>query len=241
MRVNSWYVILMVMLALCSSLHVMTGCRQDSSATAKAHSSKQPAANVFGARQLDPEVIQAEMNRAWHGYLASMDVVLPDDPIGMTEQEIHFIELETRQELPEDLKAFLRICLANGSDFNDGFEIMSAEQIVDWWKFLVELNYVHGPNGEPFDVPVVGATPTWFEPYLIPLMHWDVYEIHFDIRTGKVIEMLDGPCGIMANSLVELLDELAKQNQAGREVTSFGDGEEVGPFLKSDFWQVYEK
>ena len=158
----------------------------------------------------------------------------------MTDTEIDFIESEMRQKLPEDLKAFLR--LRNGGRFNDGFHMMDSGEIVDWWKFLVDLNYVNTVNEETLQAPPVGATPTWHgEPFLIPLMQEDTDEIHFDIRTGKVIEMMDGPCGVLADSLVELLDELAKQNRAGRIVTRYSlDGKELGPFLNSKLWKVYE-
>ena len=237
MNSKSWFTILSLTLA-CFSLPVISGCDRATGPAQLKSAKKQPAVNLFGARKLDPAVAKAEVEKAWNNYLASINVEPPDKPVGMTEKEIEFIESEIRQKLPEDLKAFLRVYLANGRRFNDGFEIMNAKEIADWWKFMSELNYL---NEHIFVAPDANGDPTWFEPYLIPSMQYDTYEIHFDIRNGKVIEMLDGPCGVMANSLTEMLDEMAAHHRAGRAVEmSTSDGKKVGPFLNSQLWNVYE-
>ena len=223
----------------CSSLSAISGCDRGAGLTQPTAAKNQPRINLYGARKLDPKVARAEVERAWNNYLASMNVEAPDEPVGMSEQQIEWIESEIRQKLPADLKAFLRVSLANGQFFNDGFEFMTAEEVVDWWKFMVELNYFNSPV---FDAPDPTGDATWFKPYLIPLMRYDVFEIHFDIRNGKVIELMDGPCGVLANSLTELLDELADHHRAGRIVGTLSDeGKEVGSFLNSQLWNVYEK
>lgn len=238
MNSKSWLTIFALTLA-CLSLPTISGCDRGTGLTQPASSKNQPAVNLFGARKLDPAVARAEVERSWNNYLASMNVESPDEPVGMSEQEIEWIESEIRQKLPEDLKAFLRVCLASGPLFNDGFEFMKADEIVDWWKFMAELNYANEPI---LDAPDANGDATWFEPYLIPLMRYDVFEIHFDIRNGKVIELMDGPCGVLANSLTEMLDELAVHHRAGRTVEQVpSEGKEVGPFLSSKIWTVYEK
>lgn len=232
------------LILICVCLSATTGCDQKKDAVHQPVASNQlPAVNAFGARQLDPDVVKAEIETAWNNYLSSLNIEPPSKPIGLSEKEIAFIETETRQKLPEDLKAFLRIYLANGSTFHDRFDIFSAEEIVDWWKFLTDLNYVQGANGEPLSgFPDPNSSPTWFEPFLIPLMHYDVIEIHFDIRTGNLIESLDGPCGVLAGSLSEMLNELATHHRAGRRIGGYSfDGKEVGPFLNSRLWVIYEK
>ena len=241
MNPNTWLLISLIL--VCASLPATTGCDQKKNVQQRVVSNQVPAVNVYSARQLDPVVAKAEIETAWSNYLSSLNIESPSKPVGLSEKEIAFIETETRQKLPEDLKAFLRVYLANGSTFNDGFEIFSAQEIVDWWKFMTHLNYLHGPNGEPLvDFPDPNSSPTWFEPFLIPLMSNDVNEIHFDVRTGNLIELLDGPCGILAGSLSEMLNELATHHRAGRRVGGYSfEGKEVGPFLNSQLWIVYEE
>ena len=115
---------------------------------------------------------------------------------------------------------------------------MSPEAIIDWWTFLTELNYVSGPNNNPIESPPESAE--WFEPYYVPFATYDTNELHLDIRNGNVIEVVDGPCYVMADSLEQLLTELAKQKELGRKVMMFGEGKCLGPFLNSKLWQIYE-
>ena len=239
MNSKSWFTIFALTLAGLS-LPAISGCDRDTDLTQPTATKNQPATNLYGAQKPGPKVARAQVERAWNNYLASMNVEPPDEPVGISEQQIEWIESEIRQKLPEDLKAFLRVSLANGQFFNDEFEFMTAEEIINWWKFMVQLNYFNSPV---FDAPNPTGDATWFEPYLIPLMtRYDAYEIHFDIRNGKVIENLDGPCSVLANSLTEMLDELADHHRAGRTVRTLSDeGKEVGSFLNSQLWNVYEK
>ena len=218
-------------------LHAILGCNQDyQPATDHNLSTVEPEFNLYGARQIDTEEALRAVRTAWKNYADSIGFV-EQKTKGFTEQEINYIEEETRQKLPEDLKAFLKLLNSNGEYFNE-FEIMSADEIVDWWHFLVSINYT---NGEPINGSPSG-TPTWFQPYMIPLMRNDTNEIHFDIRNGNVIELMDGPCGILAASIVQLLDELAKENRAGNRVTVYSqEGKELRPFLKSEMWKVHDK
>jgi hypothetical protein len=241
MQSNSLFTIAGITMVACSILPSTFGCHRNTDPAQSASANIQPTVNIYGARKLDSVVVRAEIERAWNNYLDSLGTEAPDKPLGLSDAEIEFIESETRQRLPEDVKAFLRLCPNDGSFFNDGFRVFDADEIVDWWKFLVDLNYVHTSNDPSFHAIPVKASPTWFGPVMIPLMSEDVYEIHVDIRTGKVIEALDGPCGVLADSLVEMLDELARHNRAGRRVVRFSiEGKKVGPFLNSQMWHVYE-
>ena len=236
---KSGYWLTTICLALMACLPTLCGCNPGADLDRSASQGNQRAVNAYGARTLDRDTTQAEIEKAWNNYLDSINVQKPVKPDGFSEEEIAFIESEIRQKLPEDLKAFLRICLTNGPKFNDDFHILSHKEIVDWWKFLVDLNYATLSGGDP--AAAAEGTPNWFQPFLIPLMQNDTNEIHFDIRTGKVVEMLDGPCGELANSLPEMLNELAKHHRAGRTVRILSwEGKNVGSFLNSELWDVYE-
>ena len=208
--------------------------------------------NIWSARHVSP----SEANKvaiAWERYTNSLGNSTEQTEAkdsGLSDAQIKQIEEGICMELPADVKTFLSVYLSNGKTFVGGLELCnSPESIIGEWLYQVEL--VHSSDLllighlSPKSLETLGPIG-WFQPYMIPIMgeHWD--EVFLDIRTGNVIEAMDHSYGVMANSIADLLNEIAHAQENGKIVARYyerEDGSEPArtPILESCMLYAYDR
>jgi len=206
--------------------------------------------NKYVHRFEDPAKAARELEAAWKRFQSARGARIRTDgePHGLTEEQIVELEQKMRQRLPADLRAFLKIYLSHGRFLND-LEFYSTDHLYSHWFERTELGFsMTWANCLRFGAPYDGE-PSFCEHFVFNFASEHLEEIGYDLRNGKIIEVMDCDSGWMADSLTGLLNEMASHYEKGKRISRYDWEIEERPdveklrteFLDSFMWHVYEK
>ena len=206
------------------------------------------AHNKFVHRLEDPEKAVEELESAWQRFQAAKGSTIRTDgkPHGLTDQQIDDFERKLRQRFLADLRAFLKIYLSHGRFLND-LEFFAPDQLYPRWLSRTRLGFDWGNTirfGPPHD-----GDPWFTEHCVFNFASEHLEDIGYDLRNGKIIEVMDCDSGWMANSLAELFNEMAIHYEKGKIISRYDweieerpDAEQLrDKLLDSVMWHVYKR
>ena len=197
----------------------------------------------------NPSAAAYDLEQAWERFQSAQRRVPRTDgkPTGMSDRQIEELEQKMRQRFPADLKAFLKIYLSYGDQLND-LEFLSPDYIYPFWIERTEMGLGMAIwNQVSYDAPSDGE-PAFTGPSVLLLASDFEFEIGYDLRNGKVIEVIDADAGWIANSLTELFNEMARHYEDGKIVSRYYSPVEDLPdadryrtkIFDSVMWHAYE-
>lgn len=240
-------VLFVIALALC------IGCSDQPNAMQTDHASGYR--NIWAAQKTEAlEVVAFE--KAWVRYLKSSgytDEQIAKNRRGLTDQQIRQIEEGICMRLRDDIKAYLKVYLSDGKHLlrSNDLEILdSPETIVARWREQCELAYGSRAILD-YDLPPkldetwADRNVSWFEAFMLDVAGKGLYGVYIDLRNGRMIDEIDNEYEVMANSLAEFFNEVAKHQEAGKVVSTWhqrADGNEADSesLLNSFILKVYE-
>lgn len=195
--------------------------------------------------------------KAWDRYMKSSgytDEKIAKNRRGLTDQQIRQIEEGICMRLRDDVKAFLKVYLSTGKHFlrSSDLEILdSPEAIIARWREQCELAYGSWAVLD-YDLPPkldetwADRNVSWFEAFMLHVAGAGLHGVYIDLRNGRMIDEYDNEYDVMANSLAEFFNEIAKHQEAGKLVSTWhqrADGNEADsqPLLNSFILKVYER
>ena len=235
--------------AIASTLGVYSLAFKPSAQDSQDETKQERTQNRFVHRVSDPEAATQSIEAAWKRFQTAKGAHPRRDekPPGLSDQEIDELERKMLQRLPSDLKAFLKVYRSHGDWFND-LRFYTSDQLYSSWiqRSTMGLGMTIGNSvryGGPHD-----GQPGFCDPSVFIFAREDVNEIGYDLRSGKVIEVMDCDAGWAAASLEELLNEMARHLEEGKQISTYYMEIEDLPnaddyrakLLDSAMWKIYD-
>ena len=207
--------------------------------------------NIWAAQETNPSEVEAT-EKAWLRYMKSSgfkDGHMPDR-IGLSDQQIRQIEEGICMRLRDDIQAYLKVYLSGGSHFlgSNELEILDSpklivgrwrEKCLDAYGSYAVLDYDLPPT---MNETWAERNVSWFEAFMLPIMEEGLQNLYIDLRNGRIIEEYDNEYEVIADSIADLLNEVAKHQEAGRVVSFWvRDDDDGQPVLDSLFLRAFKR